>query len=270
MDLITDRTYEDVAQGNSKGYYNASDLLRVENAAYELSKLYRGLSDLLRAYAANLGVDLTEALDIDYDVSLIENLTFKRDWASSGALSEEGLVAGSDIPTRDDMDRYLSNVRAFQKMLGTAYDLPSSMRFLTIEGANAIEEVLAYADRYYTTYKESKEQVIDKVPLNWCYSGDVFAGEMAVVGVPQRLIFFTIDDGGSNSETFSVAPGTTWEEWVGPVRLIFNNSLELYIYGGHVTTEAGVYAVSLDGSTAVSGGDEIISGATYTIINWGG
>ena len=83
-------------------------------------------------------------------------------------------------------------------------------------------------------------------------------------------ISFTIDDGGSSSETFSVVSGTTWAEWIGTVRLIFNNSLELYIYGGRVTTEAGVYAVSLDGSTAVSGGDEIISGATYTIINWGG
>ena len=28
--------------------------------------------------------------------------------------------------------------------------------------------------------------------------------------------------------------------------------------------------ISLDGSTAVSGSDEIVSGATYTIINWGG
>ena len=270
MNLITDRTWEDVVQGNSKGYYNASDLLRVENAAYELSKLYRNLSNLLKAYAASLGVDLTEALDIDYDVSLVENLTFKRDWASTDTFAEDGLATGSDIPTRADMDRYLSNVRAFQKMLGTSYDLPSSMRFLTIEGANAIEEVLAYADSYYTTYKESKEQVIDKVPLSWCYSGDVFAGETAVVGVPPQLIFFTIDDGGSNSETFSVAPDTTWAEWVGPVRLIFNNSLELYIYGGVVATEAGVYAVSLDGSTAVSGSDTIVSGATYTIINWGG
>ena len=35
MDLITDRTYEDVAQGNSKGYYNASDILRVEKAAHK-------------------------------------------------------------------------------------------------------------------------------------------------------------------------------------------------------------------------------------------
>ena len=77
-------------------------------------------------------------------------------------------------------------------------------------------------------------------------------------------------EGGSNSETFSVVSGTTWAEWIGTVRLIFNNSLELYIYGGRVTTEAGVYAVSLDGSTAVYGSDEIVSGATYTIINWGG
>ena len=89
-------------------------------------------------------------------------------------------------------------------------------------------------------------------------------------GAAVEQISFTINDGGSNSETFSVVTGTTWAEWIGTVRLIFNNSLELYIYGGVVATEAGVYAVSLDGSTAVSGGDEIVSGATYTIINGGG
>lgn len=83
-------------------------------------------------------------------------------------------------------------------------------------------------------------------------------------------ISFTIDDGGSNSETFSVVSGTTWAEWIGTGRLIFNDSLVLYIYGGVVATEAGVYAVSLDGSTAVSGGDEIVSGATYSMINWAG
>ena len=83
-------------------------------------------------------------------------------------------------------------------------------------------------------------------------------------------ISFTIDDGGSGSETFSVVSGTTWAEWIGTGRLIFNDGLMLYIYGGVVATEAGVYAVSLDGSTAVDGSDKIVSGATYTIINWGG
>ena len=89
-------------------------------------------------------------------------------------------------------------------------------------------------------------------------------------GAVVEQISFTIGDGGSNSETFSVVSGTTWAEWIGTGRLIFNDSLVLYMYGGVVATEAGVYAVSLDGSTAVSGSDAIISGATYTIINWGG
>ena len=89
-------------------------------------------------------------------------------------------------------------------------------------------------------------------------------------GVAVEQISFTIDDGGSGSETFSVVSGTTWEEWIGTGRLIFNDSLVLYIYGGVVATEAGVYAVSLDGNTAVRGSDTIGSGATYTIINWGG
>ena len=89
-------------------------------------------------------------------------------------------------------------------------------------------------------------------------------------GAAVEQISFTIDDGGSNSETFSVVSGTTWAEWIGTGRLIFNDGLVLYIYGGVVATEAGVYAVSLDDSTAVSGSDEIASGATYTIINWGG
>ena len=89
-------------------------------------------------------------------------------------------------------------------------------------------------------------------------------------GAAVEQISFTIDDGGSGSETFSVVSGTTWAEWIGTGRLIFNDSLVLYIYGGVVATEAGVYALSLDGSTAVDGSDKIVSGATYTIINWGG
>lgn len=89
-------------------------------------------------------------------------------------------------------------------------------------------------------------------------------------GAAVEQISFTIDDGGSSSETFSVVSGTTWAEWIGTGRLIFNNGLMLYIYGGVVATEAGVYALSLDGSTAVDGSDKIVSGATYTIINWGG
>ena len=91
-------------------------------------------------------------------------------------------------------------------------------------------------------------------------------------GATVEQISFTINDG-SEVNAFSVASGTTFTEWIGTSRVISETSgLTLYCYNnGHVfADEAGVNALSLDGSTAVSGGDEIVSGATYTIINWGG
>ena len=79
--------------------------------------------------------------------------------------------------------------------------------------------------------------------------------------------------GGSNSETFSVVSGTTFTEWIGTSRVISETSgLTLYVSasGQVFADEAGVCALSLDGSTVVDGSDTIVSGATYTIINWGG
>ena len=80
-------------------------------------------------------------------------------------------------------------------------------------------------------------------------------------------ISFTID-----GETFSVVSGTTWAEWIGGYSRVVSETSGLTLYNSsHVfADEAGVYAVSLDGSTAVSSSDKIVSGATYTIINWGG
>ena len=88
-------------------------------------------------------------------------------------------------------------------------------------------------------------------------------------GVAVEQISFTIDD-----ETFSAVSGATWIEWLGGFSRVVSETSGLTLYtvadGPVVADEAGVYAVSLDGSTAVSGSDAIISGATYTIINWGG
>ena len=89
---------------------------------------------------------------------------------------------------------------------------------------------------------------------------------------PVEQISFTIDDG-SEVNTFSVVSGTTFREWVGTSRVISETSgLTLYVSasGQVFADEAGANALSIDGSTAVSGSDEIISGATYTIINLGG
>lgn len=84
-------------------------------------------------------------------------------------------------------------------------------------------------------------------------------------------VVFTIDDG-SEVNMFSVVSGTTFFEWVGPSRVISEISgLTLFASDyGVVSAGEGVYALSLDGSTAVYGNDTIISGATYTLIHWGG
>ena len=91
-------------------------------------------------------------------------------------------------------------------------------------------------------------------------------------GVAVERINFTIDDG-SEVNAFSVVSGSTWTEWIGTSRVVSGTSgLTLYVYndGAVFADEAGVNALSLDGSTAVYGSDTIVSGATYTIINWAG
>ena len=81
-------------------------------------------------------------------------------------------------------------------------------------------------------------------------------------------ISFTID-----GDPFSAVSGATWIEWLGGFSRVVSETSGLTLYttadGPVVADEAGVYAVSLDGSF-VYGRDTIISGATYTIINYGG
>ena len=161
---------------------------------------------------------------------------------ATGAAGEDGYtpVRGTDYWTADDIATIQSYIDEKAAVLQSKSITDSGGHFTTDTVEGALQEI-----------------------------GAELAGINTLLGSGIQ-ISFTIDDGGSNSETFSVVSGTTWAEWIGTGRLIFNDSLVLYIYGGVVATEAGVYAVSLDGSTAVSGGDEIVSGATYTIINWGG
>ena len=160
---------------------------------------------------------------------------------ATGAAGEDGYtpVRGTDYWTADDIATIQSYIDEKATVFQTKSITDSGGHFTsdTVEGA--LQEI-----------------------------GTELAGINTLLGSGIQ-ISFTIDDGGSNSETFSVVSGTTWAEWIGTGRLIFNDSLVLYIYGGVVATEAGVYAVSLDGSF-VYGRDTIISGATYTIINYGG
>lgn len=110
MDLITDRTDEDVTLGTKKGRYSYEDLNRVEGAVQELCSLARALG--------------------------IPSLETKTDWGLPGNFTRD------TWPTESQMTRYLGNVQILCDSVMLDVTLPSSMRKLTADGANNIEIAL--------------------------------------------------------------------------------------------------------------------------------
>ena len=153
--LITDRTAGDVARlrellakpvnswttadrsefnAANKGAYNYIDMNRVENAV-------QTLADLLNANG--------------YPVEI---LSVKTNWAESS------------VPTATDLTRYLENVRRIRDAfytLHTTPQVPSSMKGLTYDKANAIEQVLTDVD-----------VLLNNMIASYTYSGDIFGGEV--------------------------------------------------------------------------------------------
>lgn len=107
--LIFDRTQNDVEQGTSKGYYNYTDLNRVE-AWCEY------LANLLTSYS--------------YPVSI----TIKKNWTMS------------DLPNVNDMERIRSNVNAIKTAFHAYTNIPENLEYMTIEKANDIEKILSEID----------------------------------------------------------------------------------------------------------------------------
>lgn len=112
IELITDRTAEDVSEGRPKGWYSALDLIRVGEAMLYV----QGLLD-----------------DFGYSVPL----KVKLDWQIT------------DIPTYALMRRYIDDVQALRDvvpLLDTTPPAPESANNLTYTGANNIEQILSDID----------------------------------------------------------------------------------------------------------------------------
>ena len=107
--LIFDRTQSDLENGTSKGYYNYTDLNRIEEWC-------EYLANLLTSYS--------------YPVSI----TIKKDWAMT------------DLPNTDDMERIRSNVDKIKIAFHAYTDVPENLNYMTIEKANAIEKILGEID----------------------------------------------------------------------------------------------------------------------------
>ena len=73
----------------------------------------------------------------------------------------------SDIPTREEMTRYLNNIKKVARALKGGFTLPESMDYLTYQGANDIEKTV--------------EQLIvmkNSIAYNWFYPSELFTGEV--------------------------------------------------------------------------------------------
>lgn len=107
--LVFDRTQNDLEESTSKGYYNYTDLNRVEVWC-------EYLANLLTSYS--------------YPVSMV----IKKDWAIS------------DLPNDNDMERIRGNIDAIKTVFHAYTEVPENLNYMTIEKANAIEKILSELD----------------------------------------------------------------------------------------------------------------------------
>lgn len=141
IELIFDRTAEDVKKDTSKGQYNYTDLNRVEIAVEKLTATLRKLGHTLLSPIV------------------------KTDWHVPTDTSEI-----YDTPTIEEMRRYLGNVRMICSSISLTQNtprLPDDMRFLDYLKANNIEKALY--DVFVLTKNAQSQSIFCGVP----YSGEV-------------------------------------------------------------------------------------------------
>lgn len=120
--LITDRTAQDVAKGTEKGYYNYSDLNRVESACKTVASV------------------LNEA-------------------GHPTTLQPQKTWVEEDFWTETEITRYLDNVKYCKNQLGipdSYFGLPETMNGLTWQGANAIEKSLEKTVEFVAKIEEQQ------------------------------------------------------------------------------------------------------------------
>ena len=155
LSLITDRTERDVErwrQLHSKGWVNMTD---EEKAEWQTSlKGAYNYVDMNRVESAV--VFLANRLnELGYDVAPNVNVV----WTAK------------DHPTKEDMDRYFSNVALIRAtlpgVLPTTPKAPTTNKKMDYLVANDIEKILSDVD-----------YLITGINLSWYYAGDVFSGEI--------------------------------------------------------------------------------------------
>ena len=152
-----------------KGAYNASDMNRVGEAINYL------VAELNQYYQYTW--DQCESMDIAWDEYWspthwepswhILSITARTNWGAGG------------IPQAEDLEEYLSQVREVTSMIAlTPYTLPTTMEYLTYEGANQIEELLSAEHYAVIGYADYMYELMNGTRKAWFYSGDLYGGEL--------------------------------------------------------------------------------------------
>lgn len=186
--LVTDRTGIDVSHASEiiekiktgtadaddiaeymaglKGRYNFTDFNRVEIAVNYIANLLRTSPAEIKSYADARGVALTGLLVLPYN-PMDYFVTVKTDWNKT------------DIPTVEDAERYIENVRNLLDAIQSVYpSVPSTMKSLTFIGANAIEESLRILHNTLVDEINRIKNWIDKASMAFFYSNEIYSGEV--------------------------------------------------------------------------------------------
>lgn len=149
-----------------KGAYNYTDMNRVGEATKYVADRMTALPAIIKAYREAKGVADADMFDVPYDPSDIA-VTGKSTWTMS------------DIPTSNDLTTYLSDIRLLKSKVTlppTVPSLPVNMAYLTVSGANAIEQTLAAIDTAVTDLDSELKSKIDNAANAFRYTGITYCG----------------------------------------------------------------------------------------------
>lgn len=149
-----------------KGAYNYTDMNRVGEATKYVADRMTALPAIIKAYREAKGVADADMFDVPYDPSDIV-VTGKSTWTMS------------DIPTSNDLTTYLSDIRLLKSKVTlppTVPSLPVNMAYLTVSGANAIEQTLAAIDTAVTDLDSDLKSKIDNAANAFRYTGITYCG----------------------------------------------------------------------------------------------
>ena len=149
-----------------KGAYNYTDMNRVGEATKYVADRMTALPAIIKTYREAKGVADADMFDVPYDPSDI-SVTGKSTWTVS------------DIPTSKDLTTYLSDIRLLKSKVTlppTVPSLPVNMAYLTVSGANAIEQTLAAVDTAVTDLESELKSKIDNAANAFRYTGITYCG----------------------------------------------------------------------------------------------